>query len=420
MTSLNTVLVTGQATLLFGAKGSTPSPITVINTDGTNTIWVGNQSNIMPAASGTMPLLPGSAITFDGSVSVYAVAQPGIMVIAAITPGGASYSPGTITITGPVTATISGPIAVSSIAAPVSIASIAGSVAIGSVAGNVDIVPTNGYIPTGLQALVTSIAAGTNIPANNAINSGIQSVATYNSFNLAVAVATTSQSTAGAAISCQVQLTWYADLAGTMPLATETFWIWATGAGASLPAYISGPMQGPYMNVQLTNPGGTAQTATLTNLFGNPQTAAATRAYQAAPASSQLSLPVSPHYVASGATSGTDGILCSLINETAMAASTIYWLPMPLQIGPIAVFEEFTTGGMTIAPTLCYLKGLLSGSVGVSAGNAAQVVFAGSSTSGTSAQAQNLLQPRSPLFWIMEPGATPPTTITVTTLCSPT
>jgi len=421
--SLTTVLVTQQATLLFGAQGSTSSPITVINTDGTNTIWIGNQSNIMPGV-GAMPLLPGSAISFDGSVSVYAVAQPGIMVIAAITPGGASYSPGTIVISGPVTATISGPIAVSSIAAPVSIASIAGSVAIASVAGNVDITPTSGYVPSGLQAAITSITAGTTIASGATATSPVESVAAYNSFNLGIACSTANQATAGAAISAQVQLNWYADAAGTLLLQQETFWIWCTGAGAALPALISGPMAGPYMTITVTNPGNQVMTVSSSNLFGNPQTIASVRAYQNAPASSQLALPTSPHYVASGATSGTDGILTSLIDETAMVASTIYWLPCPLQIGPVDVSVQFNGAagaGMTIMPTLCYLKGLTNGNVSVLAGNLGQIVWAPpGNTLATQYAAQNLFQPRCPLFWVIEPGTTAPTSINVTMLCSPT
>ena len=69
------------------------SPITVINLDTATTVYVGNSSNIMPGGVNVIPLAPLSSISFDGSVSVYAVTM-GATVNVAVTPGGNSYSAG--------------------------------------------------------------------------------------------------------------------------------------------------------------------------------------------------------------------------------------------------------------------------------------------------------------------------------------
>jgi hypothetical protein len=287
---------------------------------------------------------------------------------------------------------------------------------------NIDITPTAGYIPAGLQAQITAISTGTNISPGTAITSGIQSVSGYNSYNLSVSLFTTTQATAGAALSGQVQLTWFVDAAGTMPVCVETFWIWSVNnTAAALPAYLSGPMQGSYMQVTITNPGTAQNMVTgVVTLFGNGSTLSATRAYQAAPGTGQLSTPTSPHFILSGATSGTDGILTSFIDQTSMAASTTYWVPGPLQVGPVDVFCVTNGTAMTVQPTLCYLKGLLSGSVNIAAGNNGQILWTPSgNVAGTTYNGQNINQPRSPVFWLMAPGATAPTSVTITMIASP-
>lgn len=433
MPALTTVNIGPAATLLYGSQGSQSSPLTIINTDPTNTIWVGNASNIMVAATNTIPLAPGDSFTSDGSVSLYGVTN-GPTVAVAITPGGNSYSPGTLAISGPVTATISGPVTVegtvgisgtvdADVTGTVNIGTIAGSVDIASVAGNVDITPTAGYIPAGLQSQITAFATGLNIAAGGSISSSIEPCSAYNSYYLSASIFTTSQATAGAAYSCQVQIEWYIDAAGTMPVALETFWIWSVNnTSAALPAFISGPMQGSYMSITLSNPGTSeTQVTGVVNLFGSGATLVSTRAYQAAPATGQLGGPTSPHFVLAGASSGTDGILTSLIDETAFAASTLYWLPCPLQVGPVDTFCITNGTAMTTQPTLMYLKGLLSGGISAPSGNNGQIAWTPSgNTVGTTYNGNQIFQPRSPLFWILQPGATAPTSVTITMLTSPT
>lgn len=112
MPTLTTVNVTSKSTLIFGGQGSTAVPIQLINQDANNTIYLAYASNPAIGQPGVMPIGPGASLAFDGSISVWGVTPVGQTAEVAVIPGGSNYSPGSLSISGPVTATISGPVTV--------------------------------------------------------------------------------------------------------------------------------------------------------------------------------------------------------------------------------------------------------------------------------------------------------------------
>lgn len=91
MPQITTQNVTGNVTLLYGAKGNETTPLLVVNLDQTNTVWVGNTSLVTASGSLGVPLQPQTSMSFDGSSTLYAVANAGVQLQVALIPGGTSY-----------------------------------------------------------------------------------------------------------------------------------------------------------------------------------------------------------------------------------------------------------------------------------------------------------------------------------------
>lgn len=111
MASLTTVNVGPNISAIYGSQGSTATPITVLNLDTSNSIWIGNSQTIMAGQPGAIELGPLASMSFDGSISVYGVSS-GPTVQVGVIPGGTAYSPGALNISGPVTAEISGSVSI--------------------------------------------------------------------------------------------------------------------------------------------------------------------------------------------------------------------------------------------------------------------------------------------------------------------
>jgi hypothetical protein len=216
--SFNTVLVTSRspATLIFGAQGGNAGPIQVINFDPNNTITFANASNVQAGQlGGAIALGPFASMAFDGTVALYGITPAGQTAEVAIVPGGGNYSPGSLTISGPVTASISGPVTVSSITTPVDIGTVSGSIDIAAVAGSVNVngavnaTGVGGFINPGqignlFNSPVEAIAAGTTVNISSSIN-----VANYTSIVLATLNLTNSSVAAGAAVCAIFHITWF-------------------------------------------------------------------------------------------------------------------------------------------------------------------------------------------------------------------
>src|ERR1700678_783771 len=104
MASITTITVGLNAQPLAPppVQGATASVITVINLDTANTVNLGSQASQLALALGPLASVTLTAPVWAGA----ATEQLQVGVI----PGGGNYSPGSLTITGPVTATIDGPV----------------------------------------------------------------------------------------------------------------------------------------------------------------------------------------------------------------------------------------------------------------------------------------------------------------------
>lgn len=104
MASLTTARVGLNVQTLAPAAvaGAEADQVLIINLDLDNTVNLGSSSTNL-----IFPLGPGASTTLTAPVYASAATVP---LLVGIAPGGSSYSPGSLTITGPVTATISGPV----------------------------------------------------------------------------------------------------------------------------------------------------------------------------------------------------------------------------------------------------------------------------------------------------------------------
>jgi hypothetical protein len=83
-------------------------PVTIVNTDSTNTVYIGyNTSVVINNPNSCFPLGPGQGIQVDGTQSIYGIVS-GAAVVVGILPGVSNFFNGTVNISGPVTATIGG------------------------------------------------------------------------------------------------------------------------------------------------------------------------------------------------------------------------------------------------------------------------------------------------------------------------
>lgn len=78
MGNLNVVNVTGKSTLIFGGQGSLASPIQLVNLDQVNSVTLSYASNPTIGQGGNVTLAPLASMSFDGTVSVWGVAAPGV------------------------------------------------------------------------------------------------------------------------------------------------------------------------------------------------------------------------------------------------------------------------------------------------------------------------------------------------------
>jgi hypothetical protein len=200
VSTLTTVTVTSRspATQLFGGKGGNATPIQVVNLDPNNTLYVGNTSNLAIGQPGVFPLEPLGSMSFDGSVSVYAVTAAGLTALAGLVPGGSNYSPGSLAISGPVTATISGPVD----------AVITGTTDVQVQNANIDVFGVGGFIAPGQVGNIFNSVAATVPPSTTVQIANFLDVSTYASVVLSARNLTTSSTAAGAAICAILTVQW--------------------------------------------------------------------------------------------------------------------------------------------------------------------------------------------------------------------
>lgn len=404
MPNLTVVNVTAASTLIFGGKGSSAAPIQLVNLDPVNTVYFAYASNPAIGQAGVMPIGPFASMSFDGAVSVWAVTAPGLTAEVGVVPGGSNYSPGSLAISGPVTAEISGPVTVSSITTPVDIGTVSGSVDIASVSGDVNVNGVGGVFPVGGNTVLT--AGSITVPASSIGTLTVGNCTAYTAFNLVVNGYCSSQATAGAPLQCLVEMQWYDSAAFTQILDDDSAWIWVGNSSSNLVnAYAKGPMQSSELIILFHNPSATESLTVNYSLDGTGRIFTESQWWQAAPVGGLMNAGVTMQLGAGiGPTDGTANDLLCLLNATPVAASVTVWQPLPLKAPGLSNWNFNTSVALNNAWTLNIAAGLVNG--GVAAGSGAVGAYWSPGNTASTPFTTQLVLPRAPFYYVIHTTAT--------------
>lgn len=410
MASLTTARVgLNQQTIVPGPVGGADADqALIINLDLENTVNLGSSSTNL-----SFPLGPLASATLTAPVYAAAATEP---LEVGIAPGGSSYSPGSLTITGPVTAEITGTVTV---AGTVDIA--AGDVTFTN--DQIDVTGIGGYILPGPYAVLISDSATHTIPVSGgAAGAGqyataIQDVRNYQSFNLAIEASCPSQSGAAAPLVMAVTLSWFADAAGDFLVESDTYWMWLANSSSfasNYPLRGGGPAKGAYVVIGVANlgTGATIDVSQIT-LIGNGRAISQARFNQPPPYAHMSSglgfLPTVNEAVIAlspGYPDGSDGILCNESQNAGIVAGDSYWLPLPLYTGPVSCrFSTSVALGSDFV--LCTSAPLWNGNV-APGGGAQGIIWNPGNTAATEYTA-TLQLGNAPTYAVFKGGASAPT-----------
>ena len=233
-------------------------PGVVYNRDAANPVFWGLTASQATAGDASI-LDAGAGIAVDGSAPVY-VASLGPVVAVDFIPGGSNRSSQNINITGGVIqatitnssidAVVSGNVGITGTAA----VNITGqSLSLDVSAQTVKVNGVAGTFPAGSNASLVSVS---NQAITNATpyNTPIIDMLNYTAFNLWGYAYCTSQGTAGAPLTAQVIIQWWADALATQLLDFATGQVWlANGNGAGGNFFIKGPCHARYVTVTIAD-----------------------------------------------------------------------------------------------------------------------------------------------------------------------
>lgn len=254
MAAISTAYVGANAQPLLGAPaaGQAPASVTVINLDTENTVNLGSAASQLQ-----FPLGPLASLTMTAPVWAAAATEP---LQVGLVPGGSGYSPGSLTITGPVTAEITGPVTVEGtidignsptvdLAAGATV-DISGIADVNVQNATLDIIGSGGFVTGGevgnlFQSANTTIGPG----AINVISPSIN-VENYTSIVLSMANLTNTSAAAGAAVCAIFHVTWFDSLGDET--ATDTL---STLLGANVAPTWEIPARGSTCTLSIQNVG---------------------------------------------------------------------------------------------------------------------------------------------------------------------
>jgi hypothetical protein len=391
-------------------------PVQLINLDDTNTAYYGYSGGIAPESQVALPLGPLASIVVSSAGPVWIVAAEPLEVAAS--PGASGYSPGSLTITGPVTAEITGTVAVNVQNATLAVtgsvdAEVTGSV---EISGTPDVTFTNdiinvtgdgGAFPPGDNASLYTGSAS--IMAGGSLATGIVDGLMYNSYNLAVSCYCSAQANAGAPMVAMVQIVWYADAAGSTTLFTDTWWTWVANSSPNVASALgSGPMHGRYFQAFVYHEG-SAETLSCSALvvYGTQRTLSKPVWRQGVPAGISSAAGFTQLAgLSNAAAAGTDDVLANLSNQ-GLSASTKYFVPMPLSAGPVYLRFE-TSATLAGNAAVCSANGLTYGQIGGTSGTDPNVLYNSPSVASTDYEV-NIVAGHAPLFLTVSASTGPPT-----------
>lgn len=411
MTALTTALVGKNVQTLAPGPvvGATADTVLIINLDTANSVNLGNSSTNL-----AFPLGPLASTTLTAPVYGSAATE---QVTVGIAPGGSSYSPGSLTITGPVTAEITGPIdavvsgAVSvtsgtvdaTVTGPVDIAS--GSVTFTN--SNIDVEGIGGYITPGAYSLVLNDTSTHTVAASGGTYTTlIYNMQDYQSYTIQVKGYCGSQSTSSAPLCIPVIVSYYADAAGSVLIDTERWWMWlSNNSGGAIPVNGSGPLRGGYISVTIGNPvGGAAASVTEINIYGAGRSLSQSIWQQTPPTAITAGVGMLPTASPISPLPGDDKILAAEYTNGLTATSNLYWLPMPLFSGTVSLtFEGNATLGSNFV--VATAAGLNNGSI--LGGTATQGTQWNCPSVASTWYSQTIEAGNAPLYLVLHTGAIP-------------
>jgi hypothetical protein len=236
-------------------------------------------------------------------------------------------------------------------------------------------------------------------------------VANYNSYDICAAAHCANQANAGAPYTMIIRLAWYDTASLGNLLGVDQWEIWVsntqiTSLGQAGVMSGSGPMLGPWMTVQVTNPSSTElSTIDFLAIAGNSRIVSASDWRQPPPVMATpivLQLPVSAALAASAV---FENIGASLVN-LGLLASTAYWIPLPLFTGSFNI-RWLISAALSSNPVLYQGARLTYGSL-VAGPNGPGTIWNPGNTAATEETA-TLIAPRAPLYIVFNTAAAAPT-----------
>jgi hypothetical protein len=407
MASLTTALVGPNVQTLAPAAiaGAEAGQVLIINLDLENTVNLGSsQTNL------AFPLGPLASAVLTAPVYAAAATQA---LLVGIAPGGVSYSPGSLTITGPVTAEITGPVTVEGSVAisgtpTVDLAAgttvdISGTTDVNVQNANIDVIGAGGFITPGQLANINHNGASFTVGANSitTVAGSPYDVSNYSSVVFALGQCSNSSTAAGAAI-CSVWTLEWEDSTGTIT-ATDTLSCWLGQT-----AVWEVPVRGSKVNLYVQNFGSTGVITIAAGsciLDGSYRVIPAIRAVNSALSlggtsaitGCTVAVPPQPVYT-------INAWLASL--SASWSAGAVVVLPLPLWVGQVSGLYQVLTSALAHAGTIVDLSVAVQG--GVVAGTAYPYgIVANYSPAVANAEPVAFFAPPSQLAFIYQGTSTP-------------
>lgn len=415
--------------------GSGTGSVTLINLSDTDTAYVATTPTVHIT---DIPVGPLATMTFDGTQWWYGSAVSGPLVQVAVLTGTTGYGAGSLTISGPVTAEITGPVEVEGsveISGTPTVAidgtvEVAGSVDIsgtptvaisGTVAVDAEITNSSIDITTAapinvsaatvdVSPLATSTVletqAGVTIGAGANVTYSMD-VAPYNSISGSLVAYNTSQATAGAALTGYIQFVWY-DTDGNI-LDLDAYYFWILDSSTTSPPTgmftFNIPCKGVTCDVQIAN-NGSAGTVTLKTL----DISGSNRSFP----QNLVNQYMNTNTVASSAgittVAAEDNVYAGIISYLTADALTddeYVFIPLPMLAGPVSIyfgFDEDTTNDTV----LCAAQNLEYGNITTGTGNLGVMWNINTTTVPTPGVfTTTLYLPAAPCYLVMRNSATP-------------
>lgn len=394
----------------------------LFNTSDSEPFFIGNNPALVPNYPNAIEIAPLGYLVIEAvDQPIYGVVVTGVQLTVAVLPGAvAFFTPqlnatitGPVAITGDVVATISGTPSVTVESGAVT-ATISGTPSV-AISGDItfdnttiNVVGDGGTFPVGgNSALVSGFAA---VPVSTAYPIQVGDCSEYTAFNLLAAAYCASQSTAGAPLTCLIELQWFADAGYTTQIDDDAGWIWVTNSSTVnlTNAYVKGPMQGRYLQILITNPSSTEPLVCNYSFYGTGRSLTVSEWWQPAPVGGSMNSGVTMMLGAGvSPTDGSSDDILAATGATAVAASVTVWQPLPLKSPCLSSWNFVASVALSSFFALNMAAKLVNGQVSAGSPQPTTLWVPGN-TAATNYTTQ-LALPHAPTYFVIHTTATPAT-----------